>query len=382
MSNKPNKFDMINVVNISTLDAKDKILLVELIMRSNIETNEAFPGVARLCQTRGIKNAKNFKGVDTYLPGLVTVQKNPGKRNSYFLVPEAIMALPQAEVNTEKYRSSNPPAVEGVTAPTPLEYPASEANPPAVEGYYPPAVEGYYPPAVEGSNSSVDSSVNISPNNKEMSVMSSSPGENQGGALVETKSPLVFPGKELVSSGDTKREVIEEIGISPLVDEVTANAAPSTISSGEKNVDVDNETVTTKDITRTPHPLAPRRAAAPRKKEPVKVVDAPLSASGAEPGAKVQTVPEKPQKPVYEVPNRNPYHDDFAHERRVHNAEVAFNKAMGKWRQDMKVWEAKYGDSPSTESETTNSSTTPTLSPQSSERLAKYSALRVQAHAY
>ena len=46
MSNKPNKFDMINVVNISTLDAKDKILLVELIMRSNIETNEAFPGVA------------------------------------------------------------------------------------------------------------------------------------------------------------------------------------------------------------------------------------------------------------------------------------------------------------------------------------------------
>ena len=384
-----NKAKMINHVLISNLDAKAKVLVVELIMRRNPQTGQLDPGVARLCMARGIKDTKNWKGLDTYLPGLVTVHRTPGKKNSYSLNDEAIMALPEAEVKLSGNNYSNHPSTAGYRVPTPLDHPASEANP--------PSVEGYYPPSVEGSNSKVESKVYSSLYNREMSVMSSSPEENQGEALVEINIPGLPNG---LSSGDTKREVLEEIGFSPLVDEVTANAAPSTIASGETktpgyssvtsktiaNVTVDNEMVT-KTLEERRIKKEMKKAAAPGyRKDRVatsqKALEAPQSVVDASGAGEGQTVPEKPQKPVYEVPSRNPYHSDSDHERRVHNAEVAFTKAMGKWRQDVQVWESKYGDSPSTESETTNSSTTPTLSPQSSERLAKYSALRVQAHAY
>jgi hypothetical protein len=58
----------------------------------------------------------------------------------------------------------------------------------------------------------------------------------------------------------------------------------------------------------------------------------------------VQKIPEKPQKPVFVAPSRNPYHSDEEHQRKLNTADTTYLKAMGKWRQDTVLWESKYGD--------------------------------------
>ncbi|MFK0105752.1 hypothetical protein [Streptomyces sp. NPDC091217] len=158
-SDKNNKFHLINTVLVSSLAGGDKALLIELIMRWNQQTGQTNPGVERLCKAKGIKNAKNFKGVDKYLPGLVAVKKTKGMRNSYILNLDAIVALPAMEVNTDKYTTQNPPADEGYSEETPL---LVQGTPPSGAGYYPPSREGDYSPSDEGSDISVDSSMNNS----------------------------------------------------------------------------------------------------------------------------------------------------------------------------------------------------------------------------
>src|SRR3954451_14118941 len=107
MNRKINKFDVMSHVVRTTLNADDKALLVELIIRSD-DNWFSWPSVQRLCQVRGIKHEKNFKGVDAYLPGLVTKVKR-GRKNTYTLNVPAIMALPLFEVHIK-----HTPPIEGV----------------------------------------------------------------------------------------------------------------------------------------------------------------------------------------------------------------------------------------------------------------------------
>jgi len=64
-----NKFVLMNRVLTSILKPEDKVLLVELILRSD-DTGECYPSVERLCQVRGIRHEKNFRGAEVYLTGL------------------------------------------------------------------------------------------------------------------------------------------------------------------------------------------------------------------------------------------------------------------------------------------------------------------------
>lgn len=127
-----NKFDLINKVLVSTLQEDDKLLLLELIVRTNHEqqgTWDCWPSVQRLCQVRGIKYEKNFKGADFYLPGLVTKRKSC-RKNVYTVDVDAIMALPAFEVTIK-----HTPAVEGANTPALADNaPAVAENTPAVEG--------------------------------------------------------------------------------------------------------------------------------------------------------------------------------------------------------------------------------------------------------
>lgn len=122
-----NKFDMMNVVQVSTLAAQDKSLLTELILRSD-ESGESFPSVQRLCMARGMKHEKNFKGADVYLEGLVTKVKR-GRKNYYRLNETAILALESAQVVIKHTpsRADNTPATEDNT-------PALADNTPDDEG--------------------------------------------------------------------------------------------------------------------------------------------------------------------------------------------------------------------------------------------------------
>jgi hypothetical protein len=129
-----NKFDAINKVLISDLQAQDKCLLIELIMRSDDE-GFSWPSVERLCKARGIKHEKNFKGADAYLPGIVTKAKK-GRKNTYTLNPAAIDALAAKDV-TLKHTPAlvDTPAAPGVNTPAaPDNTPARPENTPAVEG--------------------------------------------------------------------------------------------------------------------------------------------------------------------------------------------------------------------------------------------------------
>lgn len=90
------KLGLINTVLRSQLASEDKTLLVELLMRSDGDWY-SWPSVQRLCQARGMKFEKNFKGADKYLPGLVVVEKK-GRKNTYRLNAEGIAALEPAEV--------------------------------------------------------------------------------------------------------------------------------------------------------------------------------------------------------------------------------------------------------------------------------------------
>ncbi|MEU8869315.1 hypothetical protein [Streptomyces umbrinus] len=211
-----NKFDLINTITISELRPEDKVLLIELVMRWDKETGQLNPSVERLAKARGIKHAKNFKGADAYLPGLVTKQK-VGRKNHYTLNVPGIINLAAGKVNLSHYTPApNTPATEGVSTNTP----APADNTPSTAGVKNPSPAGVYSPSKEGSNSSRDSSVDSSSNN---GVVTTVQKEDQGEALAETKSPLADP---LVIPGELDKEV-EEIDISPLVDVVDANASPS-----------------------------------------------------------------------------------------------------------------------------------------------------------
>lgn len=122
------KLELMNKVLTSTLNADDKALLSELLLRADDQL-ECFPSVERLCQVRGMKHEKNFKGVEHYLPGLVTKQKR-GRRNFYTLNGKAIAALPQFKVSIK-----HTPALGGVNTPAVADdTPAVAENSPAVEG--------------------------------------------------------------------------------------------------------------------------------------------------------------------------------------------------------------------------------------------------------
>lgn len=160
-TNETNKFDLLNTVTISKLAPGDKVLLIELILRWNKETGQLNPSVERLCKARGIKHEKNFKGVETYLEGLVTKEKR-GRKNYYQLNIEAIACLEPLEVTIK-----HTPALEGVSS---KEVPAN-TDTPADEGVYTPAAEGANTPsgadntpAAEGANSSYNTSVDSSSN--------------------------------------------------------------------------------------------------------------------------------------------------------------------------------------------------------------------------
>jgi len=205
-----NKFDLLNRITISDLKAEDKVLAIELVLRLNTTTGQLNPSVERLAKARGIKHAKNFKGADAYLPGLVTKQK-VGRKNHYTLNVQEIMNLAEGEVNLSHYTPApNTPATEGVSTNTP----APADNTPSTAGVNNPSTAGVYSPSKEGSNSSRDSSEDSSSNNGGVTHVQR---DNQGQPLVETKSPLVIPVEV----------VIEEIGISPLVDVVDAPASPT-----------------------------------------------------------------------------------------------------------------------------------------------------------
>lgn len=117
-------FRLIDAVILSNLKPEDKTTLVELISRAD-ERGECYPSVARLCQARGMKHEKNFKGVASYLPeGLVEVDRR-GRQNHYRLNFKAILALAPADVvlkNTPS-RADNTPAVADDTPSTADECP-------------------------------------------------------------------------------------------------------------------------------------------------------------------------------------------------------------------------------------------------------------------
>lgn len=124
-----NKFDLINKVLMSDLQAENKCLLIELIVRADDQW-VSWPSVERLCKVRGIKHEKNFKGADHYLPGLVTKTKK-GRKNVYTINTPAVAGLSDAVVVIRHTPPLN--------------------NTPAVEGSYTPAVADNTP-AVEGAN--------------------------------------------------------------------------------------------------------------------------------------------------------------------------------------------------------------------------------------
>jgi len=144
------KGHMFNKILLSVLAPADKLTLLELVQRWNVTTGQLDPGVERLCKARNMKNAKNFKGADKYLPGLVTVHRAKGTRNSYSLNTEAIMALEEFEVNTEKYTSQNHPVEESPTGSTHDNHPAVESDPPSGAGYYPLLEQGTTPLLEQG----------------------------------------------------------------------------------------------------------------------------------------------------------------------------------------------------------------------------------------
>jgi len=360
---------MFHAVALSELAVGNKALLHFLIVCWNQETGKLNPGVAKLSAARGIENAKNFKGVDKYLPGLVTVHKSPGFGNSYSLNIQMILELPPMKVATDKYR--NNPSVEGVNSSnstTPLH---RKGTPPSQEGYYPPSQEGYYPPSQEGSERKEESKDR---KKNENGIDQGVTYVDQEEVLADTKSSLV---EEVLSSGESKRVLTEEIEIlgilgPSLVDEVTANAAPSVfplvktnvlddledlvVSSGSQGVnEVDLDKVEV-----TPGKTKKTRAYSwvVKKKDELSNVnevdlgksdatDASLSATGAEDEAKVKEIPAKPERPLYVDPNRSPYDDDDDYEDRRGRAFKAYVKyTMPGYTQRLSDWEKKYGNQP------------------------------------
>lgn len=386
-----NKAKMINHVLISNLDAKAKVLLLELIMRRNPTTGQLNPGTARLAKARGIKDTKNFKGLETYLPGLVNVHKTPGKKNSYSLNDHAIMALPEAEVKLSG-NNYNPPSSEGYTAPTLVDHPSLESNHPAVEGYYPPSREGYYHPSTEGSNS------------KEESKLDSKEIYRGEGVTTLTSVTTVgetdFPTEQIEPSAPT----LEEIDLLPLAIEDRSSASHfSAFGSGtEQNSLTRTDRAFGSDSTEMSHStdvslanrdrtsysseINPGYSSVTTEEEDNsahfhvynetvtsdsychEATDAPVTASQAVEVPEVPEIPERPVKPVERVPGRSQYDTDMSYQKKIDNSRAAHLKAMGKWKQDMNLWEAKYGDNPVKEKKPEPKP----LSPELQERLDRY----------
>lgn len=205
-----NKFELMNKITISTLAPGDKVLLIELLLRWNTTTGQLNPSVERLCKARGIKHEKNFKGVETYLNGLVTKEKR-GRKNYYQLNIEAIACLEELQVTIK-----HTPALEGVSA----EKEEVNTNTPADEGVYTPAVEGANTPAaadntpaVEGANSSIDNTVDSSIDTSrtagaEAPSLNSRDNEEQGEDVEVTKNVV---GSSLVDNNSSSEPSLEEI---------------------------------------------------------------------------------------------------------------------------------------------------------------------------
>ena len=132
-----NKLELITIVLLSHLAPEDKTLLIELLMRSD-DNWYSWPSVQRLCQARGIKFEKNFKGADHYLPDLVKVVKK-GRRNTYTLDADAIAALQPAAVVIKHTPSTqeDAPSQPGVHNPSSAEDgPAVQEDVPSGAGAY------------------------------------------------------------------------------------------------------------------------------------------------------------------------------------------------------------------------------------------------------
>jgi hypothetical protein len=171
MSRRTNKFDVMSHVVRTTLKADDKALLVELIIRSDDDWF-SWPSVQRLCQVRGIKHEKNFKGVDAYLPGLVTKEKR-GRKNTYTLNVPAIMALPLFEVHIK-----HTPPIEGMNTP------ASAAN-------TPPTAENT--PLVAGANTTSNTTKDTSQDNTTDCALHAPSGSNLADARSELSLIRIDP---------------------------------------------------------------------------------------------------------------------------------------------------------------------------------------------
>lgn len=180
---KFNKFDANNKVLLSVMKPEDKALLIELLMRCDADWF-CYPSVQRLCQARGIKHEKNFKGAEAYLPGLVRSEKQ-GRKKVYYVDIEAIMRLADAEVVIK-----HTPRVAAVA-------PAQPADVPVTAEHAPGTAENV--PCEEGAYSSLDTT--------EKSTRDTSRDSTEDGSVA--KAPLP---SSLTSSSNK-----EEVPSSPLL---------------------------------------------------------------------------------------------------------------------------------------------------------------------
>jgi hypothetical protein len=123
-----NKYDLFHAVLDSDRSAPDKALLFSLILHANVTTGNAWPSVERLCRARGINNEKNFKGVEHYLPGLVTVTRRGRLGNLYTINADAIADLPQAAVTLKHTPWPPPPETATVLLGQPKSMPGQRKS--------------------------------------------------------------------------------------------------------------------------------------------------------------------------------------------------------------------------------------------------------------
>lgn len=165
-----NKFDLLNIVTVSNLKDKPKILLMELLLRSNASW-QCYPGTKRLAQACGIKNTRHFPGVEAMLPGLVShtgwqQHSEHGWTKKYTLDVEAIAALPYPDMTGEPNDEEEGGYPTTTGEPNEDEqggYPVSTDRLPRNHGEATPySRKGY--PVITGSYTSNDSSNDSSKN--------------------------------------------------------------------------------------------------------------------------------------------------------------------------------------------------------------------------
>lgn len=170
--------------------------------------------------------------------------------------------------------------------------------------------------------------------------------EDQGSPLVDTNEPLVSSGKTIEEIDFSLADTLDSPdSSSPLVE---------TNSPGYSSVTKKEEISTSSGRGVNEDDLEKKRACSPgyRKNasfvkktptKPLEVVDAPQSLVEANGAPKVQEIPEKPQKPVQDVPQRSQYDTDSSYEKKVWNAQIRQGEAVRKWKQDLVLWESTYG---------------------------------------